>query len=159
MAPSKTFNMAGLGSSVCYCGSDSLRKRFFGYLDAYEVAGGNIFAFVGAEAAFKHGEEWLTQMLQYLSGNVDFLRGYLQEHLPQVKAILPEASYLAWLDFSDMGLTHEEIKDRLINRARVALNDGTTFGGSNYRCCFRINLGCPRATLADVLDRIVGCLK
>ena len=159
MAPSKTFNIAGLGSSVCYCGSDSLRKRFFGYLDAYEVAGGNIFAFVGAEAAFKHGEEWLTQMLQYLSGNVDFLRGYLQEHLPQVKAILPEASYLAWLDFSDMGLTHEEIKDRLINRASVALNDGTTFGGSNYRCCFRINLGCPRATLADVLDRIVGCLK
>ena len=158
IAPSKTFNMAGLGSSVCYCGNERLRQRFFGYLDTYEVAGGNIFAFVGAEAAFKHGEEWLVQMLQYLDGNVEFLRRYLRERMPQVKAILPEASYLAWLDFGDMGLAHEELKDRLINRARVALNDGTTFGGNDYRCCFRINLGCPRATLADVLDRIARCL-
>ena len=158
IAPSKTFNMAGLGSSVCYCGNERLRQRFFGYLDTYEVAGGNIFAFVGAEAAFKHGEEWLVQMLQYLDGNVEFLRRYLRERMPQVKAILPEASYLAWLDFGDMGLAHEELKDRLINRARVALNDGTTFGGNDYRCCFRINLGCPRATLADVLDRIARSL-
>ena len=158
IAPSKTFNMAGLGSSVCYCGNEQLRKRFYGYLDTYEVAGGNIFAFVGAEAAFKHGEEWLEQMLQYLDGNVDFLRQYLQEHLPQVKAILPEASYLAWLDFGAMGYTHEELKDRFVNRAKVALNDGTTFGGTDYCGCFRINLGCPRSILSDVLDRIAVSL-
>ena len=157
IAPSKTFNIAGLGSSVCYCPNEHLRQRFFGYLDSYEVANGNIFAFVGAEAAYSKGEEWLYQMLEYLQGNVECLRSFLAERLPQVKAILPEASYLAWLDFSAMGLEHEVIKERFINQAHIALNDGTTFGGKDYRCCFRINLGCPRATLMEALERIARC--
>ena len=157
IAPSKTFNIAGLGSSVCYCPNEHLRQRFFGYLDSYEVANGNIFAFVGAEAAYSKGEEWLHQMLEYLQGNVECLRSFLAERLPQVKAILPEASYLAWLDFSAMGLEHEVIKERFINQAHIALNDGTTFGGKDYRCCFRINLGCPRATLMEALERIARC--
>ena len=97
-------------------------------------------------------------MLHYLQGNVDCLRNFLAERLPQVRAILPEASYLAWLDFTDMGLDHEDIRDRLIHRAHVALNDGTTFGGKDYRCCFRINLGCPRATLLEALNRIADSL-
>ena len=157
IAPSKTFNIAGLGSSVCYCPNEHLRQRFFGYLDSYEVANGNIFAFVGAEAAYSKGEEWLHQMLEYLQGNVECLRSFLAERLPQVKAILPEASYLAWLDFSAMGLEHEVIKERFINQAHIALNDGTTFGGKDYRCCFRINLGCPRATLMEALERMAQC--
>jgi cystathionine beta-lyase len=154
MAPSKTFNIAGLGSSVCYIADATLRKRFFSWLDALGVAGGNIFAFTAAEAAFRDGEEWLTQMLAYLHENVQALRQFLHEKMPRVKAVLPEASYLAWLDFSDYNLTHEELKDRLLNEALVALNDGTTFGGDNYRCCFRLNLGCPRSMMLDALDRI-----
>ena len=157
IAPSKTFNIAGLGSSVCYCPNEQLRQRFFGYLDGYGLAGGDIFAYVGAEAAYSHGEEWLQQLLAYLKGNVDCLRTFLAERLPQVKVVLPEASYLAWLDFSAMGLDHEEIRSRLLQRARVALNDGTTFGGNDYRGCFRINLGCPRATLLEALERIASC--
>ena len=157
IAPSKTFNIAGLGSSVCYCPNEQLRQRFFGYLDGYGLAGGDIFAYVGAEAAYSHGEEWLQQLLVYLKGNVECLRTFLAERLPQVKAVLPEASYLAWLDFSAMGLDHEEIRNRLLQRARVALNDGTTFGGNDYRGCFRINLGCPRATLLEALERIASC--
>ena len=157
IAPSKTFNIAGLGSSICYCPNEQLRQRFFGYLDGYGLAGGDIFAYVGAEAAYSHGEEWLQQLLAYLKGNVDCLRTFLAERLPQVKAVLPEASYLAWLDFSAMGLDHEEIRNRLLQRARVALNDGTTFGGNDYRGCFRINLGCPRATLLEALERIASC--
>ncbi len=159
IAPSKTFNIAGLSSSVCYCPNEQLRQRFFGYLDGYEVANGNIFAYVGAEAAYSQGEEWLGQMLQYLQGNVDCLRTFLTENLPQVKVVLPEASYLAWLDFTDTGLGHEAIRDRLIHHAHVALNDGTTFGGNDYRCCFRINLGCPRATLLEALSRIADSLS
>lgn len=158
VAPSKTFNMAGLGSSVCYCPNESLRKRFFGYLDGYEVAGGNIFAFIGAEAAFSKGEEWLGQLLQYLDGNVSLLRDFLASRLPQVEAVLPEASYLAWLDFSGMGFSHDELKDRFINRAVVAMNDGTTFGGSDYRCRFRLNVGCPRSVLSECLERIADAL-
>lgn len=154
MAPSKTFNIAGLGSSVCYIADAALRKRFFGWLDALGVAGGNIFAFTAAEAAFAQGEEWLSQMLEYLQGNVRVLDNFHKERMPQVKAVLPEASYLAWLDFSAYGLSHKELADKLVNEARVALNDGTTFGGTAYEHCFRLNLGCPRAMLIDCLERI-----
>ena len=158
MAPSKTFNIAGLGSSICFVANETLRKRFFGWLDALGVAGGNIFAFVAAEAAFAHGEEWLSQMLDYLKGNVQTLRDFLAEKMPLVKVVLPEASYLAWLDFSAYGLDHKVLADRLINDAHVALNDGTTFGGDAYNCCFRINLGCPRSMLVDGLEKIQSAI-
>ena len=158
MAPSKTFNIAGLGSSICYIADADLRKHFFGWLDALGIAGGNIFAFTAAEAAFRDGEEWLQQMLEYLHENVRTLEQFLQERLPQVKAVLPEASYLAWLDFSNYGMTHEEIKDKLLNEAKVALNDGTTFGGKMYEHCFRLNIGCPRQMLLDALNRIADTM-
>ena len=159
MAPSKTFNIAGLGSSVCYIVDEALRKRFFGWLDALGVAGGNIFAFTAAEAAFAQGGEWLRQMLEYLSENVKTLDRFLQERMPKVKVVLPEASYLAWLDFSGYGLTHDQLKQKLLNEAKVALNDGTTFGGGKYECCFRLNLGCPRSILIDALSRIADSIN
>lgn len=159
MAPSKTFNIAGLGSSVCYIADETLRKRFFGWLDALGVAGGNIFAFTAAEAAFAHGEDWLRQMLEYLSENVKTLEQFLTERMPKVKAVLPEASYLAWLNFSDYGYSHKELADKLLNEAKVALNDGTTFGGKDYECCFRLNLGCPKSMLLDALERIAAAIK
>ena len=123
------------------------------------MAGGNIFAFTAAEAAFAHGEEWLNQMLEYLSENVKTLEQFLTERMPKVKAVLPEASYLAWLDFSDYGLTHEQLKDKLLNEAKVALNDGTSFGGKDYECCFRLNLGCPKSMLLDALERIAAAIR
>lgn len=159
VAPSKTFNMAGLGSSVCYCANEEMRRQFHAYLDGFGVAGGNIFAFVGAEAAFGEGEAWRQEMLAYLQGNVECLRKFLAERMPLVKAVLPEASYLAWLDFSALGMTHEALADRLVNHARVALNDGTAFGGEAYGQCFRINVGCPRATLMEALERIETSLR
>ena len=167
MAPSKTFNIAGLGSSVCFISDENLRKHFFGWLDGLGVAGGNIFAFTAAEAAFVQGEEWLQQMLDYLCGNVQALDDFLKARMPYVKAVLPEASYLAWLDLSSVptahhnahGLSHEELKDKLINDAKVVLNDGTTFGGKDYEHCFRLNLGCPRTMLLDVLERIADALQ
>ena len=74
--------------------------------------------------------------------------------MPKVKVVLPEASYLAWLDFSDYGIPHKELADRLLNEAKVVLNDGTTFGGTTYEGCFRMNLGCPRSLLLEGLKRI-----
>ena len=136
-----------------------MRKRFFGWLNALEVANGNIFAFTAAEAAFKEGDEWLLQMLDYLSENVKTLDEFLKTKMPKVKAVLPEASYLAWLDFNAYGLTHEQLKEKLINVAKVALNDGVTFGGKDYEGCFRLNLGCPRAVLLDALARIANALN
>lgn len=159
MAPSKTFNIAGMGSSVCYVGEAALRKRFYGWLDALGVAGGNIFAFTAAEAAFAQGEEWQRQMLAYLAGNVQTLKDFLAERLPKVKAVLPEASYLAWLDFNAYGIPHKTLAERFIQEARVVMNDGTTFGGKEYEGCFRLNIGCPRAMLTEALQRIENCLK
>lgn len=154
MAPSKTFNIAGLGSSICYIANPELRKRFFGWLDGLGVAGGNIFAFTAAEAAFAQGEEWLAQMLEYLKGNVQVLEDFLKSQMPKVKAVLPEASYLAWLDFSAYGLEHTTLAEKFINEAKVIMNDGTTFGGDDYNYCFRLNLGCPKAMLLDCLMRL-----
>lgn len=167
MAPSKTFNIAGLGSSVCFISDENLRKHFFGWLDGLGVAGGNIFAFTAAEAAFAQGEEWLQQMLDYLCGNVQALDDFLKTRMPYVKAVLPEASYLAWLDLSAVptayhnthGISHEELKNKLLYDAKVVLNDGTTFGGKDYEHCFRLNLGCPRTMLLDVLERIANELQ
>lgn len=158
MAPSKTFNIAGLGSSVCYIADEGLRKRFFRWLDSLGVAGGNIFAFTAAEAAFTHGEEWLRQMTGYLKQNVQTLDKFVKEKMPQVKVMLPEASFLAWMDFGACGKSHQELADLLINKARIVLNDGTAFGTpankEQYQCCFRINLGCPHDILVDALNRI-----
>lgn len=154
MAPSKTFNIAGLGSSTCYVGNPSLRKRFFDWLDGLGVAGGNIFAFTGAEAAFGQGEEWRRQMVSYLEENVATLSAFINEKMPYVKVLLPEASYLAWLDFSGTGLNHDELSKTLIQKARLALNDGTSFGGEKYKCCFRLNIGCPRNMLLEALERM-----
>ena len=154
MAPSKTFNIAGLSSSVSYTHNPELRSRFHAYLDNYGVAGGNVFAFVGAEAAFRHGEEWLGQMLQYLKANAEYTREYLTSNMPLVKAVIPEASFLVWLDFSEYGFSHEESLRRIQDVAGLALNDGTSFGGDAHRNCFRINIGCPRATLSLALEKL-----
>lgn len=175
IAPSKTFNIAGLSSSVCYCPDPQLRHKFFhDYIDAYEVAGGNLFAYTGATAAFSpQGEEWLQQLLAYLQGNVEFMKSFLQHNLPEVQAVWPEASFLTWLDFSAFGLPHHAMRDKLLRDAHVALNDGTAFGpiaanpanpngqcnDSPYANHFRLNFGCPRSVLNEGLNRIAKVLR
>lgn len=160
IAPSKTFNIAGLSSSVCYCANDTLRHRFFNeYLDTFGVAGGTVFAYTAAAAAFSpQGEEWLQQLMAYLQQNVEFMKGFMAQSLPKVKTVWPEASFLAWLDFSGYGLSHQQLLDKLLNEAHVALNDGTTFGGNDYACHFRLNFGCPKAILNEGLTRIARVL-
>ena len=154
IAPSKTFNIAGMASSIAYIPNDDLRNRYFGYLDGYEVANGNVFAYTAAEAAYRYGEEWLSQVKDYIAANVDFTMKYFEEHLPKVKPMAPEASFLVWLDFNGTNFTYEEIKRRLLEVAKVALNDGFAFGGEDYKGFFRLNIGCPRSVLEEALNRI-----
>ena len=153
-APSKTFNVAGMSSSAVYIHNEDIREQYWNYLDGYEVANGHTLAYTTAIAAFTHGEEWLGQVKAYIQNNIDYTIGYMQKHLPKVKVMRPQASYLLWIDFSAMQLSHQEIKDRLINQALIALNDGTEFGGERYQNCFRLNVACPRTTLTDALERI-----
>ena len=158
IAPSKTFNIAGMGSSVAYIPDEALRNTYFGYLDGYEVANGNVFAYTAAEAAYRHGDDWLLQVREYIAGNVEFTIHYLSRNT-QAVVMRSEASFLVWIDFRPTGLDYEEIKRRLLEVAKVALNDGFTFGGEEYKGFFRLNVGCPRAKLQEALQRIVLALQ
>ena len=152
MAPSKTFNTAGLTTSFLVIPN----KR---HLVAYErvmrlphLHMGNIFGTAALEAAYMHGDEWLAQLLKYLQENYAFLERFFNENLPEIKVMRPEATYLIWLDFSAFGLTDETINQKLID-AGVGLNRGVQFGkqGSGF---MRINIGCPRSVLEEALFRI-----
>jgi cystathionine beta-lyase len=113
---------------------------------------GNIFGTAALEAAYTHGDEWLSQLLQYLQANYAFLEKFFNENMPKVKVMKPEATYLIWLDFSAYGLTDEALNKKIID-AGVGLNRGTQFGkqGSGY---MRMNIGCPRSVLKAALERI-----
>ncbi len=154
VAPSKTFNIAGLSSSVVYVPNPQWRERLFSYIDGYELANGNVFAYVGAESAFRKGEAWLEELLCHIRDNADFAIKEFHRCLPAVKIMKPEASFLLWMNFSALGLTHAEVRDRLIHRAHVALNDGVEFGGKDFEKCFRMNIGCPHAILEEGIQRI-----
>ncbi len=157
MAPSKTFNTAGLTTSFLVIPN----KRHFA---AYErvmrlphLHMGNIFGSVALEAAYTHGDEWLSQLLVYLQENYTLLENFFQENMPEVKVMKPEATYLIWIDFSALGLSDEDLNKKLIDGG-VGLNRGVQFGkqGSGY---MRINIGCTKELLQEALVRIKKALK
>lgn len=152
MAGSKTFNIAGLTTSFVVIRNKRLLARYERELKVPHLHMGNIFGSVALETAYREGEAWLEQMLVYLQGNMQLVTTYLKENLPQVVPMEPEATYLVWLDFSALGLSDEELNERLL-KAGVGLNRGVQFGkqGSGY---MRINIGCQRSTLLQALERI-----
>lgn len=146
MAPSKTFNMPGLGSSFYVIQHPELRSVFKHYLDGGELSNGNIFAFTAAQAAYEHGEEWLDQLTQYLQENIDFIDAFLKKNIPQIKACIPQASFLIWLDCRELPFNPEELHQFFIQKAKLGLNPGYSFGtgGEGF---MRLNVGCTRETL------------
>lgn len=154
MAPSKTFNIAGLATSEIIIPNENLRRQFEKVMyDGVHLFVGNIFGELALEACYTYGEEWLEQLLVYLKKNVDFVQQYIKENLPEIKTFRHEATYLPWLDFSGFQMSHEELFRKLANQARVALNDGQIFGEEG-RCCFRINVACPTSTLERAMEQI-----
>jgi cysteine-S-conjugate beta-lyase len=152
MAPSKTFNTAGLTTSFLVIPN---KRHFVAYERVMRLPHlhmGNIFGTVALEAAFTHGDEWLAQLMRYLQDNYAFLEQFFQENLPKVKVMKPEATYLIWLDFSAYGLTDEALSQKIIDGG-VGLNRGVQFGkqGTGY---MRMNIGCPRSVLKEALMRI-----
>jgi len=153
MAPSKTFNVAGLSSSIVIIPN---KTKFVGYERAIGVghlAMGNIFGSVAMEAAYTHGDEWLNQMLQYLWNNYVVLEDFFKNNLPKVKVMKPEATYLIWLDFREYGMKNDELMKFTIENAKVGLNDGGRFGNGGDGW-LRINIGCPRSILVEALERL-----
>lgn len=152
-APTKTFNMAGIVSSWAIIPNPLLREPFYRWLSANEWDEPHLFAPIATMAALQQGEEWRRQMLHYVEGNIDFLIDYCQKHLPQIKPLRPQASFLVWLDCRDLGLDHKALLDLFINKAHLALNDGEMFGpgGEGF---MRLNVGTQRSVLQEALERL-----
>jgi cystathionine beta-lyase len=151
MAPSKTFNIAGLQCSFAIIPNRELRKR---YLQSRRglVPWVNGLGLLAAQVAYQQGQEWLDQLLQYLEANRDFLYDYVQKYLPGIEMGLPQATYMAWLDCRKTSLAENPFQICL-EQGRLALNDGAKFGrgGQGF---VRLNFGCPRALLAEGLERL-----
>ena len=152
MAPSKTFNLAGVQVSDVIVPDRRLRRKLAGSLKSAGVMP-NVFGLAAQTAAYNEGEEWLEQLLEYLAGNLDFMENFITSELPEVKFRRPEGTYLAWLDFSGYGFTTEELQNRMKNKAGVALDDGYIFGDGGEPCQ-RINFACPRSVLIKAMERL-----
>jgi cysteine-S-conjugate beta-lyase len=154
MAPSKTFNVAGLSTSFTVIPDVRLKKTFDKMMGTLHIQTGNIAGKVALEAAYHDGEEWLSQMMDYVENNFRFLESFVVENLPKIKVIKPEATFLVWLDFREYGWSDKEITRFLVEKAKVGLNNGARFGsgGDGFQ---RINIGCPRSVLKEGLERIV----
>ena len=157
-APTKTFNMAGIVSSYSIVPNGDLRERFYGWLKANELDEPTLFAPIATIAAFRKGEEWRKQMLAYVEENVNFVENYCKDHIPGIRPLRPQASFLVWLDCNGLGLNHEQLLDLFIDKAHLALNDGEMFGpgGEGF---MRLNIGTPRAVLHQALGQLAEAVK
>jgi len=157
-APSKTFNTAGLSSSYLIVKNEELRKKINQVMDSLHITMGNIFGTIALEAAYNHGKPWLEELLVYLKGNLDFTSDYFEKHIPQIKMMMPEATYLVWLDCRGMGMSDDELKTFFIEKAGVGLNPGIQFGapGSGF---MRLNIACPKSILEKALNQIRQALN
>ena len=153
LAPSKSFNLAGLYTSVMIASDPSVKRRYEKILDAVHVGGDNVLGQVALEAAYTHGDEWLDQLLVYLEENFKAFSGILSTSVPELQISPLEATYLAWLDFSFLGLDDEGLRNFIIQRAGLGLNDGPMFGpgGSQHQ---RLNIAAPRKILLEAAERL-----
>ena len=157
MAPSKTFNLAGLNASIIIIPNEELRLRFNAARHGI-VTRVNLFGLTAMEAAYRYGDEWLGQLLEYLQGNLDYLMAYFEQKISKIEVIKPEGTYLVWLDCRKLGLCDAELRSFMRKKARVGLDDGYLFGpaGAGFQ---RINIACPRSTLAEALERIENAVN
>lgn len=152
-APSKSFNLAGLQFSNIFIADEKLRKAFSEELDKTGYDEPSVFGIVAATAAYSEGADWFDSVKSYIWENILFAKNYIEENASQIKVLVPEGTYLLWLDFSKTGLSDSEINDRILNKAKVWLDSGSMFGkeGEKFQ---RINCATPRIILEDALKRI-----
>lgn len=152
-APSKTFNLAGLQVSNIWIPGEDVRRKFALEIDRCGYSQLNALGLVACQAAYAGGGEWLEQCQKYLRANLDFLRDFLAQHIPQIRLVEPDGTYFAWLDCSGLGLDRRTLNDLVINRAKLWLDAGHIFG-QNSGQFQRLVLACPRATLQQALERL-----
>ena len=157
-APSKTFNLAGLGSSYAIVYDPELAQTYQKASTLYHYNSYNAMSIEAAVTAYEKGAEWVDELRDYLRGNMRLVCSTFEKKCPNIKAYVAEATYLMWVDFSGTGLTQEEIKDRCINGAGVIIHDGMTFieGGDGF---MRMNIACPRALVEEAVLRLCDAFQ
>lgn len=157
-APSKTFNLAGLQNSNIFISNGRLREAFEREVSRTGYGEPNVMGIVSCQAAYAHGEEWLEELKTYLEGNLDFVRAYLKAHIPQVRLVEPEGTYLIWLDCTALGMDVGKLDDFMYCKAGLWLDNGPLFGagGAGFQ---RMNIACPRKTLAKAMQRLEKAVK
>jgi cysteine-S-conjugate beta-lyase len=157
MAPSKTFNIPGLKLSVAIITNPDVRKDYVAMQSAL-TGGPNVLAVAAAMAAYRDSQDWLDQALAYLQANRDYVYEYVSANLPMLNANKPEATFLSWIDCRQASISSTSPCQFFIDKGRVALNDGASFGhgGEGF---VRLNFGCPRATLTQALEQMQAALE
>lgn len=153
MAPSKTFNIAGLKSSMILVKNKELKEKLAEAIEAFDLGVG-LFGYKATEIAYGYGAKWTDELVSYLYENAKFVVDFFEKNMPKVKAYVPDGTYLMWLDFSAYGLSQKEILEKLKYEARVALNDGEKYGKEEGLGFMRLNIGTTREILAKGLERI-----
>ncbi|NLE33501.1 MAG: putative C-S lyase, partial [Bacteroidales bacterium] len=158
MAPSKTFNLAGLSTSSIIISDPVLMDKYRKTLVGLHLHLGNIFGNVASRAAYTGGREWLEQMMKYVEGNVDLVMDFCRERLPLIRPLRPEATYMIWLDCRAMDMSGAELNRFFVEHAGVGMNEGSRFGpgGEGF---MRMNLACPRAMVRKALEQIENAIK
>lgn len=157
-APSKSFNLAGLQVSNMIIPNDELREKFIAEREKDHLIRPNIFAERGLVAAYGKSENWLDELMVYIEGNKDYFIDYLENHIPQLKVVKPEGTYLLWMDCSGLNMSADELERFFIDKCGLVLNRGDMFGeeGANFQ---RVNIGCTRATLEKSLIRMKNAVE
>lgn len=153
MAPSKTFNIAGIVSSYVIISNPEIREKFFKRIESNEVDYASIFSVVATMAAYKEGNEWRKEMLEYVQGNIAYMEEWFKTNLPQISVVRPDASFLVWLDCRKLGLSQPELVSLFEDKAKLALNDGSVFGPQGVGF-MRFNVGCPRTLIQKGLESL-----
>ncbi len=150
----KTFNLAGLQAATVTFPNLELLNRYQTFWKGLDVHRNNCFSLVAVEAAFRHGEEWLTQLLAHLEGNVTYVEEYLRENIPEITLHRPDCMYLLWLNCKGLNLPGDELPAFMTNEARLALNDGRGFGPKEGEGYMRMNIACPRSTVERAMSQL-----
>ncbi|WP_050616216.1 MalY/PatB family protein [Bacillus testis] len=158
MAPSKTFNVAGIQASIIICENEELLAAIDATQHRLAFHGLNLFAFEVIKAAYTSGKPWLDALVVYLQQHAETVQAFFAEKMPDIKVLAPQASYLVWIDCRALGLSDEELQTRLIKKGKIAVSPGKSYGpgGEGF---IRLNIGCTTKTLNDGLQRIYAALK
>jgi len=152
-SPSKTFNLAGLSHANIFISNETLRGKFKHEYTRCGLSQPGVMGLVACKAAYQGGEDWLEQLIVYLSDNMSLIKEFLQTHIPKIKFVEPEGTYLAWLDCRDLGLSAQELDNLITHQCKLWLSNGHSFGrgGDGF---VRMNAACPRSVLREALQRL-----